>query len=378
MEERNINEKAVWDVLQMASEVVGSRTLFVGIFDEQFSVMKAFNKEGGSLVEDGLKLPLELAVCNLVTCDEPLVIPNTKRDVRTSNLAIIDGARVGSYLGTPIVLEDGRMFGTLCAVDPDPYQFSESEIQGLNRLAGILSHIIYKNQAAVLPKIEEKILQLDKLALVGQLAAGLAHEIRNPMQSVRGFIQFLFNENEQAEPFQKIVLDELDRMNELINNFLLVTQPTAPKKEIVSIVEVIHDTVAFLKSEAALYNVEMNVRIEGAIPLVSIDPAQMRQVFMNLLKNAIEAMEKKKRGELNLIIKEWEGWALIDIQDTGSGIPLSIINKVGNPFFSTKDGTGMGLGLSICKTIINEHNGKLAIESDENGTVVTVKLPLTL
>jgi signal transduction histidine kinase len=133
-----------------------------------------------------------------------------------------------------------------------------------------------------------------------------------------------------------------------------------------------------LKSEAALYNVEMNVRIEGAIPLVSIDPAQMRQVFMNLLKNAIEAMEKKKRGEVNLIIKEWEDWALIDIQDTGSGIPLSIINKVGNPFFSTKDGTGMGLGLSICKTIINEHNGKLAIESDENGTVVTVKLPLTL
>ncbi|MEH7486707.1 histidine kinase, partial [Priestia megaterium] len=74
MEERNINEKAVWDVLQMASEVVGSRTLFVGVFDEQFSVMKAFNKEGGSLVEDGLTLPLELAVCNLVTCDEPLVI----------------------------------------------------------------------------------------------------------------------------------------------------------------------------------------------------------------------------------------------------------------------------------------------------------------
>ncbi|TYR80609.1 GHKL domain-containing protein [Priestia megaterium] len=370
-----VNETAITDVLEIGSRLIKSRTLFIGVIDETFSILKVLNQKGGSKLEEGLTLPLDLSVCNLVTtCDGQLIIPNTKEDGRTKHLDAIYETHIGSYLGTPIVLENGELFGTLCAVDPSPMDFSENEIASMMQLANVLANIIYKNQQLIVPEWEEKMRHLDKLALVGQLAAGLAHEIRNPMQSVKGFIQFLFEENEKEEQFKHIVLEELNRMNQLINDFLLITQPSAPKKEACSIVNIMNSTIEFLRSEANLYNISINFNEEETLPPVFIDPSQMRQVFLNLIKNAMEAI--KFNGYIHISAKKQNGFVLFYIKDSGPGIPVSIINKIGDPFFSTKE-QGVGLGLSICQTIIKEHQGMLSIENDDQeGTLVVIQLPL--
>ncbi|HWO96644.1 MAG TPA: ATP-binding protein [Bacillus sp. (in: firmicutes)] len=371
----HLNEEVITDLLETASDLVGIRTFFVGILDETFSIMKVFSKPNGSRLTDGLELPLDLSVCSMVTCDGPLVIGDTMKDSRTVHLQAIYDTKIGSYLGTPIVLEDGRLFGTLCAVDPDPYEFSESDIKTMKRLANILAAIIDKQQSAVVPEIEAKILQLDKLALVGQLAAGLAHEIRNPMQSVKGFIQLLFDENERSVEFKSIVLSELDRINQLVSDFLLITQPSAPKKESTSISKLMKSTIGFLQSESALHNIHISLEEEEHIPDIAVDPSQMKQVFINLLKNAIEAIGEK--GHIRVSIGKSNECVIINIKDSGKGIPVSIINKVGNPFFSTKE-NGVGLGLSICKTIVREHHGKLVIENHDDGTLIIIQLPLNI
>lgn len=372
----HFNEAVIADLLETAGELVGIKTFFVGILlDETFSVVKVFSKPNGSQLIEGFEMPLDLTICNMVTCDGPLAIGDTKKDSRTVHLQVIYDTNIGSYLGTPIVLEDGRLFGTLCAVDPDPYEFGQSDIKTMKRLANILASIIDKQQSTVMPKIEGKILQLDKLALVGQLAAGLAHEIRNPMQSVKGFIQLLFDENEKSIEFKTIVLSELDRINQLVSDFLLITQPSAPKKENASIGKLLKSTIGFLQGESALHNIHISLDEEVHIPDIAIDPAQMKQVFINILKNAIEAIGEN--GNIHVSIGKSEEWAIIHIKDSGKGIPVSIINKIGNPFFSTKE-DGVGLGLSICKTIVREHHGKLTIENHGDGTSVIIQLPLNI
>lgn len=281
---------------------------------------------------------------------------------------------IGSYLGVPITLEDGMLFGTLCAVDRNPYPFNDSEIRTLKKLGNILSALISKQQSEILPKIDEKIIKLDKLALVGQLAAGLAHEIRNPMQSVKGFVQLLFNENKEMAQYKNIVIDELNRINELVSDFLLVTQPSSPKKVKGSIETIIQHTVEFLKSEAAIYNINLSIEICEVVPDFYFDPSQMKQVFINLIKNAIEAVGNN--GHIRILINKQGNRISVNIKDSGPGIPLAILNKIEDPFFSTKE-TGTGLGLTISKTIVKEHEGTIKLENQSDGTLVSVELPLS-
>ncbi len=373
---KDVNKDALTDILQIAINLIKSRTVFIGTLDDVFSIMKIVNSEGGSLLHEGLTLPIELSICNLVTCEESLVISDTKCDVRTKHLQAIYDADVGSYLGAPIVLENGKLFGTLCAVDPNPQTFTEQEVSSIKRLANVLGTIISQQQQVIVPEFEEKMQHLDKLALVGQLAAGLAHEIRNPMQSVKGFIQFLFEEhNETSSHIKDLVLTELNRMNELISDFLLVTQPTAPKKSLTSITDVMQATIGVLQSEANLHNISICLETDDHVPKLWLDASQMKQVFLNIIKNAIEAIGHN--GKIGVYVQNKGDTICLFIKDSGPGIPLSIINKIGDPFFSTKD-EGVGLGLSICQSIIKEHQGFMSIANDYEGTVVSIQLPATI
>lgn len=216
-------------------------------------------------------------------------------------------------------------------------------------------------------------MRLEKLALLGQLSAGLAHELRNPMQSVKGFVQFLF-ENQENNHFRDIVLSEIDRMDHLIHDFLLVTQPTAPKRNHTDLMGIVYDSVELMQSEATLHNVVMTVSTEFDELDVYVDQAQIKQVFINILKNAIEAVVDS--GTVAVKVKAVEDQEVaIEVMDNGQGIPLAILGRLGEPFFSTKEG-GTGLGLSISKRIIQEHKGSILFENKKSGTKVTITLPL--
>ncbi|TWI56001.1 signal transduction histidine kinase [Halalkalibacter nanhaiisediminis] len=287
--------------------------------------------------------------------------------------AIYD-ANIGSYLGMPVYLSNGKMFGTVCAIDPEPYAFNDQEIEAIERLSSLVSVILENATRSSYDEYNDKLMRLEKLALLGQLSAGLAHELRNPMQSVRGFVQLLF-EDKKEEHYRDIVLGELDRINDLVSDFLLVTQPTAPKRVDHDLKQIVTDTVEFIESEATLHNVEITLSLKTPKTHVSVDESQIKQVLINVLKNAIEAGCKEK-GKVDIEVNTYNDHeVVIEVTDNGSGIPISIIGRIGEPFFSTKEG-GTGLGLSISQRIIQEHKGTIRFENGEDGTKVIIGLPL--
>lgn len=220
----------------------------------------------------------------------------------------------------------------------------------------------------------ERLLQKsEKLALLGQMAAGIAHEIRNPLTSIKGFIQ-LFRSNHQQEEYFDIVLAELERINSIVGEFLVLAKPTAAVFIEKDITVLIKDVVTLMSTQSILNSVEIFVDYEGDIPKISCEENQLKQVFLNLLKNAIEAMPDGGNIFVNVNQKR-EGKISITIADQGVGIPKERISTLGEPFYTTKE-KGTGLGLMTCYRIIESHNGELLIHSKINeGTTIEITLP---
>ncbi|WP_462413541.1 ATP-binding protein [Neobacillus sp. Marseille-QA0830] len=213
----------------------------------------------------------------------------------------------------------------------------------------------------------------EKLALLGQMAAGIAHEIRNPLTSIRGFIQ-LFKYNQMNEEYYDVVLSELDRINAIVGEFLVLAKPSAAVFVEQDVSELIKEVITLSNTQSILNNVEIEVDFDEGLPKVFCEENQIKQVILNLIKNAMEAMPKG--GKIFVAIKAMqEGQISIRIQDQGIGIPKERIPTLGEPFYTTKE-KGTGLGLMTCYKIIENHNGKLSIQSAVNeGTTVEIILP---
>lgn len=222
-------------------------------------------------------------------------------------------------------------------------------------------------------KTERYIQKSEKLALIGQMAAGLAHEIRNPLTSIKGFIQLFKSDSDQQE-YYDIVLGELERINNIVGEFLVLAKPSADVFSEKDINVLILDIITLINSESSLNNVQIYVDYEPDLPMVSCEENQLKQVFINLLKNAIEAMPEG--GNIFVKIQEKEdGKISVKIKDNGIGIPEERISTLGEPFYTTKE-KGTGLGLMTCYKIIESHQGEILIKSKVNdGTLIEVLLP---
>jgi PAS domain S-box-containing protein len=220
---------------------------------------------------------------------------------------------------------------------------------------------------------EQLLQKSEKLALLGQMAAGIAHEIRNPLTSIKGFIQ-LFKSETQQDEYYDIVLSELDRINNIVGEFLVLAKPTAAVFTEKDVKELIKDVVTLINTQSILSNVQIFVEFECDLPNISCEENQLKQVFLNLLKNAIEAMPSG--GNIDVLVKaKEEGKISIQIIDQGIGIPKDRIPTLGEPFYTTKE-KGTGLGLMTCYKIIESHNGQLTIDSEVNeGTTIEIVLP---
>jgi PAS domain S-box-containing protein len=220
---------------------------------------------------------------------------------------------------------------------------------------------------------EQLLQKSEKLALLGQMAAGIAHEIRNPLTSIKGFIQ-LFKTEQHRKEYYDIVLSELDRINDIVGEFLVLAKPTAAVFAEKDVKELIKDVVTLINTQSILNNVQIFVEFESDLPRISCEENQLKQVLLNLLKNAIEAMPSGGSIDVKVKVKE-EGKISIQIIDQGIGIPKERIPTLGEPFYTTKE-KGTGLGLMTCYKIIETHNGELTIESEVNeGTTIEVILP---
>lgn len=222
-------------------------------------------------------------------------------------------------------------------------------------------------------KMEELLRRSEKLTTVGQLAAGVAHEIRNPLTTLRGFLQLQQESKKLSLSHVALMLSELDRINLIVGEFLILAKPQATKFVTKDVRDVLQDVIAFMNSEALLHDIEFLVSFTEEHCLISCEENQLKQVFINLLKNAIEAMPNG--GRIQIQISNKREFISIAVTDEGMGIPAEMIPKIGDPFFTGKE-TGTGLGIMVSQRIINSHRGSMDIKSQVNvGTTVHVFLP---
>lgn len=225
----------------------------------------------------------------------------------------------------------------------------------------------------------ERIKQSEKLAVVGELAAGVAHEIRNPLTSIKGFVQLIdMKKGAELPPFYiETILDELDRIEQIVGEMVVLAKPANEAKSHVDLSTLIHDTVNLMSPQAAMRDVGLRIVIEPGLPLVEGVRNQLKQVLINLIKNSIEAMEGDK-GEILITAIYQIGFILITVADNGKGIEPKVIEKIATPFFTTKD-SGTGLGLMISYGIIQNHGGEVSVESKFGvGTEFRIKLPVNI
>jgi PAS domain S-box-containing protein len=222
---------------------------------------------------------------------------------------------------------------------------------------------------------EELLLKSEKLSIVGQLAAGVAHEIRNPLTSLKGFVQLLNSRIDGYKDYFNIMLNELDRINFIVSEFLVIAKPQAVQYERKDIAIILLNTIALINTQAIMNNVQIVSEFHSDIPLILCDENQLKQVFINILNNSIEAMPNG--GEIKIEVRNLEGKEiLIRFIDQGCGIPENRIPRLGEPFYTTKE-KGTGLGLMVSYKIIENHRGKINITSEVNkGTTVDIILPV--
>ncbi|MED4452480.1 PAS domain S-box protein [Metabacillus fastidiosus] len=225
-------------------------------------------------------------------------------------------------------------------------------------------------------QLKEQLRKSDTLHVVGELAAGIAHEIRNPMTSLKGFIQLLeASVKEDFSTYFGIITSELNRIESIITEFLVLAKPQVTKFLQKDICEIMKNTIDLLNAQANLLNVRLDLYYDNNLPAIYCEPNQLKQVFINILKNAIEVMPKG--GNVTIDIKKKNSEEIIvSIADEGFGIPADKLKRLGEPFYTTKE-RGTGLGLMVSYKIIEEHFGKIKVESVEGeGTIFHLILPI--
>ena len=228
----------------------------------------------------------------------------------------------------------------------------------------------------------QKIMESERLALIGQLAANVAHELNNPLQGIVTYSHLLLERNSFEVPMiqniEKIVV-QANRCREIIRGLLDFSRQRKPDKTLSNVNTLLQDSVSLLENQALFHNVEITLDLDKDLSKVIIDPSQIERVFMNLIVNAAEAMDGNGQLAITTRNDPVNAGVEIDISDTGSGISEQNLEKIFDPFFTTKEtGHGVGLGLAISYGIIKEHNGSILVESQVNkGTTFTVRLPIT-
>ncbi|MFF2481162.1 PAS domain S-box protein [Paenibacillus sp. NPDC058071] len=222
---------------------------------------------------------------------------------------------------------------------------------------------------------EEVLRRSEKLSVVGQLAAGVAHEVRNPLTTLRGFVQLMQKDGKLAPAYYDIMLSELDRINFIVSEFLVFAKPQASRYQFVDMRVILRDIVMLLDSEANINNVRIETHMDDDIPPLRCEVNQLKQVLVNVLKNGMEAMPDG--GVLTVaLLRAAEGDLLIRITDEGVGIAEQDMARLCEPFFTRKD-EGTGLGLMVSQQIIDNHKGSMKFESElGHGTRVEIRLPL--
>lgn len=223
-------------------------------------------------------------------------------------------------------------------------------------------------------KFEKELARLESLNLVGEMAASISHEIRNPLTTVRGFLQVLSEkiESQNYQEYFQLMIQELDRATDIITEFLSLAKNKPIRLEEHDLNRIIYALSPLIEANAFVSNQTFNIQTEE-IPLLKVDEKEIRQLILNLARNAIEAMEDE--GHLLLKSECTEDEVILSVQDNGPGIEPTVLEKLGTPFLSTK-ANGTGLGLAVCYSIALRHNAVIQVRSASSGTTFMVRFKI--
>lgn len=238
------------------------------------------------------------------------------------------------------------------------------------------SYAKLRRQADQILEIEENLRRVDRLSALGELSAGMAHEIRNPLGSIRGTAEILQDGIPEDDPryeFTRILIKEVDRLNRVVQDFLNFAKPPVVEQESVNLEQCLDEVLLLVRPQ--LQNSAVAVEFEHTcLPSIHGRPEQLRQIFLNLILNALQAMPGG--GTLRITTGVHHGLARVQLSDTGQGIAPEHLGKVFNPFFTTR-GEGTGLGLAITHRLMQGHGGRIEVSSRPGaGTTFTLTFPL--
>ncbi len=231
--------------------------------------------------------------------------------------------------------------------------------------------------------MERQLLQADKMASIGQLAAGIAHEINNPLSMILGYTQLLLREEEQGTEKSadlKIIEKHARNCKTIVGDLLSFSRSTRTKKEVSQLNTALEEVLSVVRHQCELDKIEIQKELDPGIPAMVFDEAKIKQVFMNLIMNAKQAIGSKGAIRLKTLCEQPNGMVLIQVADTGCGIEPEDLSRIFDPFFTTKaTGEGTGLGLSVSYGIVKNHGGEILVESEPGkGSTFTVVLPVSL
>lgn len=258
--------------------------------------------------------------------------------------------------------------------------YYEAAVSGLFRCIVLLLSIYIIESIAENIALRSQLIHSEKMEIVSELAASVAHEVRNPLTVVRGFVQLLFNDesfqNKSSADYKKLVLSELDRAQGIITNYLDIAKQQLYEKEIFDLSSLIRETSSLMISYANYKSVTVEADVEPDL-LVYGDATKLKQAVINLMKNSIEAVPPGK-GVIQVSAKRSGHMIVIKISDNGVGMTDHQMQKLGEPYYSLKT-NGTGLGLTVTFSIIEHHHGTISFSSSfQRGTIVTIKLPADL
>ena len=340
--------------------------------------------------------PEDSVVARSIFEKQPFIIQDASKDPRV-NPMIKEKFNLHSLVVIPLLVKE-KALGAIAADSVESNKSITKEalesMMAFAQQAGLAIHNAFMYQelktfsrqmeekiqktTADLSKTEAQLIRSEKLAALGQLAAGIAHEIRNPLTSINILIHSLTENlssgNSQKEDL-KVIEEEIHRINEIVDQFLRFAKPAPPLLKKADVISIFEETLQLLRPQIEKQGIVIQKEFQP-LPPILMDREQMKQVILNLLLNAVQAMPKGGHLSVKGHIPKGDRWIKLSIQDSGVGISGEDINKLFDPFFSAKEG-GMGLGLSIAHRIIDQHHGKIEVESTPGeGTLFTVWLPI--
>jgi len=377
---RDHEERRTRDLMQVSTKleeayrVLEERAVqLISIQDYTQSIVRSVTSGVITVGPDGSVATLNPAAERMLGTSEDVVVARTIRSVFKDDgglaadvAKVLEGRVPRTLRDVTIVTRSGKTV------------HAQASVSRMRDIGGRkLGAVVTIEDVSEIKTLTDQLIRADRLAAMGELTAGVAHEVRNPLGIIRASVQLMEESGEnraKVHDAAEVIKHEIDRLDRVIKALLDFGRPSVPTMRPVEIRRVLEEVVLFTRKFADRSRVEIVEEYAEDVPDVMGDPEQLKQVFVNLISNAVQAMAEDG-GTLTVSVGFEDEFVYVRFSDTGPGIPSDSVGKVFDPFFSTRD-DGTGLGLTIVHRIVDEHGGHIEVTSDAStGTAFTVHLP---